>query len=281
MSLRSASVRVVPDMRSVSLVLGVHRGDIERHRLLRCMLVFGAGIDIEMLHLAALQRSARDHALHRLLQHALGMLALHPLPNGAPFYPARIAGVIIEHRLVRLLPGHPQLGSIHHHDVVATINVRRELRLVLAAQTVGDDRGKAAEYDALGVDQHPVLLHLRRLQRECALHAGGSAIWRRHMAGNTHRVKVFALWYHFTTSISTPSRMSIICTISASLTVSAGMNRSVSGRGAFSSRPRCIASAATSGAISRLRSSACNRPLPRTSPQPWRMDSACRCRVRS
>src|SRR5690242_13326431 len=99
MSLRSASVRV-PDMRSASLVLGIHRSDIEWHRLLRRMLVLRAGIDIEMLHLQSLQRSARDHSLDRLLQHAIGMLALQPLTDGAPLDPAGIAGVIVEHRLV-------------------------------------------------------------------------------------------------------------------------------------------------------------------------------------
>src|ERR1041385_5127427 len=98
MSLRSASVRV-PDMWSASLVLRVHRGDIERYRLLRRMLVLGAGIYIEMLHLPSLQRAARDHPLYRLLQHALGMFAFEPLTDGAPLDPARIAGVIVEHRL--------------------------------------------------------------------------------------------------------------------------------------------------------------------------------------
>src|SRR5689334_18349750 len=199
MSLRSASVRVLPDIRSASLVLGVHRGDIERYRLLRRMLVLGAGIYIEMLHLPSLQRSARDHPLYRLFQHALGMFAFEPLTDGAPLDPTSIAGVIVEYRLLWLLAGHAQLGGVHHHDVVATIHVRRELRLVLTPEPVGDNGRKAAEYNALSVDQHPVLLRLRRLQRECALHPGGSVIWRRHMAGNTHSVKalwVLVLYYH-------------------------------------------------------------------------------------
>ena len=78
---------------------------------------------------------------------------------------AGIAGVVVEHRLVRLVAGDAHLGGVDHDDVVAAIDMRGELRLVLAAQAVGDDDGEAAEHDALGVDQHPVLLHLRRFQR--------------------------------------------------------------------------------------------------------------------
>src|SRR5262252_10807468 len=52
----------------------------------------------------------------------------------------------------------PHLPGVHHHDVVAAIDMRGELRLVLAAQAVGDDGREAAEYNAFGVDQHPVLL---------------------------------------------------------------------------------------------------------------------------
>src|SRR4051812_39589713 len=128
MSLRSASVRVVPDMRSASLVLGVHGGDVERHRLLCRVLMLGTGIYIEMLHLPTLQRASRNHPLHRLLQHALRMLALQPLTDRAPLDSAGIAGVIIEYRLLKLLAGHAQLAGIHHHNVVAAIDVGGELR---------------------------------------------------------------------------------------------------------------------------------------------------------
>ena len=44
-----------------------------------------------------------------------------------------------------------------------------DLKDALAAQAVGDDRGEPAEHQSLGVDQHPLLGHLRRLQREGGL----------------------------------------------------------------------------------------------------------------
>ena len=101
-SLRSASVRVwVPDIVSGSPVLRVHRGDIERVRLLAVMRMARAGIDVQMLHLLALQRAARDHALDRLLQHPLGMRAGEALAQRAALDAAGIAGVLVEHRLAR------------------------------------------------------------------------------------------------------------------------------------------------------------------------------------
>jgi hypothetical protein len=48
-------------------------------RLLRLMRVLGAGIDAQMGQLAARERAARHHALHGLVDHALGVLALEDL----------------------------------------------------------------------------------------------------------------------------------------------------------------------------------------------------------
>jgi hypothetical protein len=121
-----------------------------------------AAIDMQMLHLGALQRAARDHALDRLFQHPLGVRAVQALADAAALDAAGIAGVVVEYRLVRLVAGDPDFPGVDHHDVVAAIDMRGELRLVLAAQAVGDDDGEAAEYDAFGIDQHPALGHLRR-----------------------------------------------------------------------------------------------------------------------
>jgi hypothetical protein len=105
--------------------------------------------------------AAGDHALHRLFQHALGVLGFQALADAAALDAAGIARVVVEHRLIRFVAGDAHLRGVDHDDVVAAVDMRCELRLVLAAQPVGDDNGKAAEHDALGVDQHPVLFHLR------------------------------------------------------------------------------------------------------------------------
>src|ERR1035437_6244129 len=99
-SLRSASVwGWVVDIYSAPLVLRVQRTDVERCRLLAVMRMLRAAIDIEMLHLRALQRAAGDHALHRLLQHPLRMPAVQPLADGPALDAAGIAGVVVEDRL--------------------------------------------------------------------------------------------------------------------------------------------------------------------------------------
>src|SRR6185437_10392233 len=133
---------------------------------------FGAAIHMQMLHLHALQRAARDHPFHRLFDHTLRMVGFQPLADRAALDAAGVTGVVVEDRLVGLIARHPHFPGVHHDDVVAAIDVRSELRLVLAAQVIGDDDGKAPEDDALGIDQHPVLLHLRRFDRKCGLEHG-------------------------------------------------------------------------------------------------------------
>ncbi len=61
---------------------------------------------------------------------------------------ARMAGVVVVDLLVALAAGEHHLVGIDDDDVVAAVDMRREGRLVLAAQAVGDDRGEAADDEA-------------------------------------------------------------------------------------------------------------------------------------
>ena len=172
-SLRSASVRVwVSGHGQTLLFLAVHGGDVERLRLLAVMRMLGARIDVQVLHLLALQRAAGDHALDRLLDHALGMRALEPLADGAALDAAGIAGVVVEDRLLGLVAGHPHLLGVDDDDVVAAIDMRGELRLVLAAQPVGDDRRRAGRARGPRRRSAPSPSHLRGLEREGGLQHG-------------------------------------------------------------------------------------------------------------
>src|SRR3981081_594879 len=76
-------------------VLAIHRCDIERLGLLGLVRMLGAGIDAQGAHLHAAERSARDHALDRLLDHALGEAALENRPGGAFLDAADEAGVVV------------------------------------------------------------------------------------------------------------------------------------------------------------------------------------------
>ncbi len=72
--------------------------------------------------------------------------------------------------LVELAAGEADLFGVDDDDMVSAVNVRREARLVLTAQYVGDDRRDAADNQAVGVDQVPFFLDLRRLCRLGRLH---------------------------------------------------------------------------------------------------------------
>ena len=102
--------------------------------LLGDMRMLGAGIDAQVLHLAAAERAARDHALDRLLDDALGETALEQLARGALLDAARMAGVPVVDLVGELLAGEGDLVGIDDDDVVAVVDMRGEGRLVLAAE---------------------------------------------------------------------------------------------------------------------------------------------------
>src|SRR4051794_7465872 len=122
------------------LVLAVHRPDVEGLGILAAVRMLGAVVEMQSAHLVAAERAARDHALDRLLKHALGEAALEHLAGGDLLDPARIAGVLVIDLLLELAACEADLAGVDDHDMVAAIDVRRVARLVLAAQDVGDDR---------------------------------------------------------------------------------------------------------------------------------------------
>ena len=88
------------------------------------------------------------------------------LAQGLALDAAGMAGVPVEDFALGLAAGQAHLLGVDDDDVVAAIDVRGEGRLVLAAQTHGDDRGEAAQDQPVGVDQHPLLLHVGSLEIE-------------------------------------------------------------------------------------------------------------------
>src|SRR5262249_17379777 len=124
--------------------------------------------DPQVLHLRATERTARDHALDRLDDDALGKAAFEALAEGLALDPAGMTGVIVEDLTLGLAAGQADLLGVDDDDGVAAMDVRRERGLVLAAEPHGDDRGEPAEHQPVGVDQHPLLLHVG------SLHTGGA-----------------------------------------------------------------------------------------------------------
>src|ERR1700752_5520155 len=102
------------------------------------MRMLGAGIDAQIAHLDAAERTARDHALDRLFHYALGETALEDLFGGALLDAADEAGVLVVHLVVALLAGEHDMRGVDDDDVVTAIDMRCVGREVLATQAHSD-----------------------------------------------------------------------------------------------------------------------------------------------
>ena len=115
-------------------------------------------IDFEVLELLARKRAPREHALHGLLQNALGMLAVENLVSGAALDAPRIARVPEILLVETLVAGEDDIARVDDDDIVAVVHVRGVAGLVLAAQPRRDERRKPADHEAVGIDENPGLL---------------------------------------------------------------------------------------------------------------------------
>ena len=120
------------------------------------MRMLSTGIDLEFAILLAAHLGLRQHALDRLADDHIGLLAVEILVCRAGLDAAGIARVPVVGLVITLVAGEADLVSIDHDNMVATIDVRGVHRLVLAAQTVRDNRCHAAKHYALGVDDPPL-----------------------------------------------------------------------------------------------------------------------------
>ena len=161
---------------SAPAVLGIELGDVEHGRRLRGVRVVRTLIDAQVAELLLAQRPARQHALDRLLDDALGELALEDRLGRALLDAADIAGVVVIDLLVALAAGEHHLLGVDDDDIVAVVDMRGEGRLVLAAQAHGDDRREPPDDEALGVDEKPFLLDVGRLGRMGLAEHDGSAM---------------------------------------------------------------------------------------------------------
>ena len=109
------------------------------------MGVVSAGIDAQVLHLAAAKRTARNHALDSLFDDAFRETALDDLARSAFLDAAGIAGVPVVDLVGVLLAGHRDLVGIDDDDIVAVVNMRGVGGFMLAAQAHGDERSETAE----------------------------------------------------------------------------------------------------------------------------------------
>src|SRR5690625_715968 len=138
-------------------------GDLEGLRLLRGVRVVRAGVDLELLQLLAAEGVLREHAADRLLDGALGE-ALEQLRVADGLEPARVPGVAVGDLVLALAPGQGDLRGVDDDDIVTTVDVRGEARLVLPTEQGGDLRRQSAEDDVGSVDDVPALLDVAGLR---------------------------------------------------------------------------------------------------------------------
>src|SRR5438046_979909 len=131
------------------------RVECERPRLLRRVAVVGACVNPQSREHIRAQRVVLEHAPNRVGDRERRVDRLRSVER-APAQPAGIAGVarVLLGRALRA--GHLHPGGVDDDDVVAAVEVRRERRLVLAAQHLGYARSKAAENLIRGVNHEPV-----------------------------------------------------------------------------------------------------------------------------
>ena len=101
--------------------------------------MLGPRIDLQLRDLRAREAVPREHSLDRLSQH-LGGSPVELLAQRAGSKPARVTRVPVIELLVELLAGDRDLLRVHDDDEVPGVDVRRVLRLVLAAERVCDAR---------------------------------------------------------------------------------------------------------------------------------------------
>src|SRR5450631_2600482 len=119
--------------------------------LLRRVRMHGAGVALELFDHRVAERALGQHALDGLVQRPPGKALLH-LPEGYRANAARIAAVAMIEFVVDLVARDLDLVDIRYDDEVAGVDVRREDRLVLAAQTMRDRAGEPAEHLVAGID---------------------------------------------------------------------------------------------------------------------------------
>src|SRR6185312_4313293 len=146
-------------------------------RLLRDVRMLGGGVHAELAaqHLAP-ERGLGQHAVDRLLDHALRVLGDHGAVGHELLvaHVARVAEVVL---LISLAPGDLDLRGVDDDDIVARVHVRREHGLVLAADDPGDLGGEASEDHAVGIDDEPALLDVARrggVRFHCGARRSGS-----------------------------------------------------------------------------------------------------------
>ena len=123
------------------------------------MRMSGTGVDLELGRHLATQPGLGKHA-RDALPDRFGRLICESGGVGGGTDAAGETGMAVDLLALGLARGQDHLVGVDDHDVIATIEVRAERRLVLAPQETSHLGGQATEHHALGVDDMPPPLDL-------------------------------------------------------------------------------------------------------------------------
>src|SRR5438105_8691591 len=139
---------------------------VERHyfRLLGDVPMVGPRVHAKPLQHVRTEGVPLQHAAHRVGYRECGVQVLGDLQRALaqPARVARVPGVFLARQLGA---ADFDLGGVDHHHMVAAVQVRRERRLVLAAQDLGHAARKTAQYLVRGIDHKPLALQIRGFRR--------------------------------------------------------------------------------------------------------------------
>src|SRR5215207_6219076 len=130
-------------------------GDLERLRLLSRVRVLRTGVHLQLGEQLPAETVLRQHAPDSLLD-GLARVLLEDLADRRGRQTTRVARVAVRQLVGPLVAGQGDLGGVDDDDEVTAVHVRRERRLVLAAQQGGDLDGEPTEHDVGGVDHMPL-----------------------------------------------------------------------------------------------------------------------------
>ncbi len=124
--------------------------------------MLSTGIYFQLFEHRASQRTARQHATNRRLDSTLwGFLDQFFKANG--FQTTDVTRVVVIHFVLCLITANAYFLRIDHNNIVASINMRSVLRLVLAAQTSGNLSGHTAQSFTFCINNKPVAFDSFRL----------------------------------------------------------------------------------------------------------------------
>src|ERR1700675_217624 len=139
---------------------------------------FTSGINTQLLGAARAELVLWEDPKHCFAQNLFGP-ALHQRPDRDFLQTTGKTAMVAIHFLINLVSGEADALRIDYDDVIAAIEVRRVIRLVLANQQARDARGDTAQHQPVGVHHEPILPYHQIF--------GLSALWnmRRHSPSHT------------------------------------------------------------------------------------------------